>query len=134
MFKKSALLVLLLFVAVSMSCIFDIDNFTYPLDKDVSDLASEFIVCLVEEDYNNATAFFNAQMKIAARERILRRAWENTLHKMGPYQGIFEKQVEETDGRVTVNVITSFAEGHLNIKILFDDDNLIAGLWFKPIE
>ena len=133
--KRSALLILLLFTATfNLSCELDPRPYGPSLEADRSDLASEFIGNLVDEDYNSATAFFNAQMRRVVPERNLQRAWEGVLAQMGSYEGEAEKYLEEVEGLEAVNVITDFTEGQLNIRILFDDDNQITGLWFNPVE
>lgn len=105
-----------------------------PLEGEIIDLAEEFIDNLVDENYSSAAAFFNAQMKKAMPERKLKQAWEQLLQQAGPYKGVLEKRFEQGDDYAAVNVITEFAEMQLNIRVVFDGDNRVAGLWFQPAE
>ncbi len=134
MFNKLAVLALLLLAATNIACEPGRSIKDRAPDMEVTALANGFIKCLVEEDFSKATGYFNAQMKRVAPDSSLQRRWEGTIEQLGPYHGIFNKEVEAVNTNQAVNVITCFAEGQLNIRILFDSDNLITGLWFKPLE
>jgi len=105
-----------------------------PLEGDIADLAEEFIADMHAEDFNSAVSFFNADMKKAMSERKLQQNWEAVLAQQGAYEGEIEKHIEESGDYRAVNIITDFAAGPINIRVVFDGDNRVAGLWFQPVE
>ncbi len=105
-----------------------------PLEGDVSDLASEFINSLEGQKYDRAYDFFNTEMRKAMSERQLRQTWEGTLAQLGAYKGEVEKIVDEVEEYTAINVITDFENDRINIRVVFDQDKRVAGLWFHPAE
>ncbi len=105
-----------------------------PLEGDVSDLASEFINSLVGQKYDRAYDFFNTEMRKAMSERQLRQTWERTLAQLGAYKGEVEKTIDEVEEYTAINVITDFENDRINIRVVFDQDKRVAGLWFHPAE
>ncbi len=131
--KLLVLLLLSLLAVYAASCGGDLDVGP-PLEGEVTDLAETFIANLDNEDYAGAAAFFNAEMKRAMSERKLKQTWEGLLKQMGPYHGEVEKQVQQAGEYEAVNVLSDFEKGRLNIRVVFDSDNRVAGLWFQPVE
>ncbi len=103
-----------------------------PLEGDVSDLALEFIRALVEQKYDSAYEFFNTEMRKAISERQLRQTWEGTLAQLGAYIGEVEIIIDEIEEYTAINVITDFENDQINIRVVFDQDKRVAGLWFQP--
>jgi uncharacterized protein len=135
MFKKLALFIVIFLVLIlSISCSSEPEPVGPPLEGEITDLAVEFIGNLVEEDFSSAVAFFNAEMKKAMSENQLRQTWRTLLTQQGEYVGEIEKRVEQSGDYAAVNVITEFAAGPINIRVVFDSDNRVAGLWFQPVQ
>jgi len=134
MFKKLALfMVIFLVFILSIACSSEPEPVGPPLEGEVTDLAVEFIGNLVEEDFSRAAAFFNAEMKKAMSESKLKQTWQTLLSQQGDYVGELEQRVEQSGDYSAVNVITEFATGPINIRVVFDNDNRVAGLWFQPV-
>lgn len=135
MLKRIAGMVLPMLLAFAVvSCSGDPEPVGPPLEGEITDLASEFIDNLVKEDYSSAAAFFDAQMKRAMSEKKLKQTWDSLLKQMGAYVGEVDKRVEQSGEYEAVNVITEFANESLNIRVVFNSDKRVSGLWFQPVE
>lgn len=135
MVKKVLLLIIFMLVSLLIvSCSVSQEPVVPPLYGDISDLAEEFIEYMRNEDYSSAVYFFNADMKKAMSEGKLKHSWEALLTQQGAYEGEIDKHIEESDDYRAVNVITDFVAGPINIRVVFDGDNRVAGLWFQPVE
>ncbi len=105
-----------------------------PLDGEITDLSAEFISYLVAEDYEKAASYFNTEMKKAMSVKQLEKSWQNLLARTGPYQGEIEKKVETVQDYRAVNTLTAFDGEKMNVRVVFDDDNRVAGLWFLNVD
>lgn len=133
MFRKLVFLLLCLLAFSAAACSGD-PEIGPPLEGEVADLAETFIANLDNEDYAGAVAFFNAEMKRAMSERKLKQTWEGLNKQMGLYLGEVEKEVLQVEDHEVVNVLSDFEKDHLIIRVVFDSDNRVAGLWFLPVE
>ena len=121
---------LLLFFAVAISCSGELP----PLEGEITDLAEEFIACLVDGEYDRGVEFFSAEMKRAMSARGLAQTWEQLLEQMGPYVGEVGKRIESSGEHDAVIVTTAFEHVFLDIRVVFDKDRRVAGLWFNPAQ
>jgi len=135
MFRQSVLVLLMISVMFMVfACSSDPEPVGPPLEGEVEDLASEFISKLLAKDYSGAVTYFNAEMKKAMSESKLKQTWEGLLIQMGSYEGELEKRVESSEDYEAVNVLSQFANDQINIRVVFDSDNRVAGLWFQNVE
>ncbi|MEW5786169.1 MAG: DUF3887 domain-containing protein [Bacillota bacterium] len=103
-----------------------------PLEGEITDLADQFIAHLVEGDYEAAVSFFEAKMKRAMPAKKLDQTWQVLLNQVGPYVGAVEKRTDVAEGYDVVFITTEFEKEMLIIRVVFDSDKRIAGLWFNP--
>jgi len=136
MFIKKSYILLCLVAAdlFIVSCSSEPEPAGPPLDGEITDLSAQFISNLVAEDYEKAASFFNTDMKKAMPTKQLEKAWQNLLTRTGPYQGEIEKKVEAVEDYRAVNTLTAFDGEKMNIRVVFDDDNRVAGLWFLNVD
>jgi uncharacterized protein len=135
MVKKTSFILFLMLVSLFvLSCSESQEPVGLPLEGEIADLAEKFIEYMHDGDYSNAVSFFNSDMKKAMSERKLEENWQAVLSQQGVYEGEIEKKVEESGDYRAVNVITEFEAGPINIRVVFDKDNRVAGLWFQPVE
>ena len=135
MFRKkpmlaSLLMVCLLFLA---ACTRKTEKLP-PLEGDVVELASEFLVLLAAGDYTAAVAYFDAKMQKELPAATLQEAWEAVQLQAGPYEGELAQKTEKLGRFQAVIVTARFAFSHLDIRLTFDSDRRIAGLYFLPAE
>ena len=99
---------------------------------DLDTLAITFVNLLEEGKFEDAAELFNEQMAEALPPQELEAAWNDLTGRVGEFKEITEVKVTEEKGYRVVYVTCDFAKTALDVKIVFDDDGKIAGLWFVP--
>ena len=80
----------------------------------------------------NVISDFNPQMKEALPADKLMAVWKDLETKMGPYQSMGEPTAAEEQEYKVVYVPLTFEKGKLRAKVVYDQTNYIAGLFFLP--
>ncbi len=94
--------------------------------------ASEFVAHLAAEEYEDAFAYFDATMAEALPLDDLILTWNTVQQQAGAYVEEV-KQERETQNPYEIVIVTGeFAEAYIDIRIVFDGDEKIAGLFFQP--
>lgn len=99
---------------------------------DLDTLAITFVNLLEEGKFEDAAELFNEQMAEALPPQELEAAWNDLTGRVGEFNEITEVKVTEEKGYRVVYATCDFAKTALDVKIVFDDDGKIAGLWFVP--
>ncbi len=105
-----------------------------PLIGDITELANDFVNYLGEGEYNSAYSFFCGKMRNAMSERDLRRTWQQLQGQLGSYEEVVGERTEKVEEYDIVFLTTAFEEDLINIRIVFNEDRRISGLWFDPVE
>ena len=105
-----------------------------PLTQDIHDLATDFIQFLVSEDFESAVGYFDADMLKALSADQLGQLWGQLLSQVGPYREELSRVEEETQGYQVIIATVQFEKSPLNIRMVFNEDHRIAGLFFQPAE
>jgi len=103
-----------------------------PLQGDINELASEFVALLVKEDFTAAAQYFDATMLQALPPEKLGQTWTQVKEQAGPYKHEIGRQQETTQGYEVININSQFEKAALNIRVVFNADKRIAGLFFAP--
>ncbi|MBD1938781.1 alpha/beta fold hydrolase [Microcoleus sp. FACHB-68] len=97
-------------------------------------LALQFVELLVQEDFAGATGNFDSQMQASFPPDKLRETWTAITGQVGK----FEKTAgirSEKDGEYDIVFVTSeFEKATLDIKIIFNSNQQIAGLFVTPTQ
>nr|WP_161598012.1 alpha/beta fold hydrolase [Dethiobacter alkaliphilus] len=133
MYKLTFILLILLAV-VTASCSTQTAPADPPLEGDVTDLAVDFVTKLSEEDFAGTVAYYDANMRQALPESNLREVWEQLLGQAGPFVGILDTRVESDDEYDAVLVTSEFESLVLDIRVVFNRDKRVAGLFFQPAQ
>lgn len=95
--------------------------------------ATELVNLLANEDFSNATKNFDDKMKKLLPSEKLREVWISTIKEIG----LFKKQVDlktEKLKKDTVIIISCECEKYyLDIRVFFNDQGEISGLFFVPV-
>jgi len=75
---------------------------------------------------------FDDNMKEAITIEKLAEIWPTLIAQCGKYNGSGESIVVESQGYVVVNQLIDFETTDLDIRIAFNKDKLISGLFFVP--
>jgi len=105
-----------------------------PLEGDLNELATEFIAALVAENFEAASGYFDAEMLKAIPIDKLGDLWEQLLSQVGPYQNEISRKQETSEGYEVIIATVKFEKSPLNIRMVFNADQRIAGLFFQPAE
>lgn len=99
---------------------------------DLSAKGSGFVDLLAKKDYAAAESQFDPAMKSAMPEATLRTVWEDLLKQAGPFQKQLRTRVEKQAGYDVVLVTCQFERKLLDIKVVYDSQKRVTGLWYLP--
>lgn len=102
------------------------------VDPELSRLATEFIGQLVAGEFAAAAASFDATMAEALPAADLASTWQQLGGQVGAYEQEISRRQESTGGYDAVIVTAQFERSPLDIRVVFDSERRIAGLFFQP--
>lgn len=103
-----------------------------PPAGDLEAAARYFTTLLADGKYAEAAALFDPQMAAAFPVAKLKATWEEVIRNVGALQGIKEVRMAQEAGYRIAYVACDFARNPLDMKVVFDAQGRIAGLWFVP--
>lgn len=77
---------------------------------------------------------FDETMKSAITAEKLAEIWKTLPSQVGNYVGDGEATASEAQGMIVVNHMLDFENIDLNLKLAFNQENKISGLFFLPVE
>ncbi len=102
------------------------------VDAELDRIATDFISTMVDEDFAAAVTYFDDTMLKALPAADLKTAWAQVIDQAGGYRSELSRTQEESDGYDVVIATTQFEKAALNIRMVFDSDQRMAGLFFQP--
>jgi fermentation-respiration switch protein FrsA (DUF1100 family) len=96
--------------------------------------AREIVDYLVVGDYAYVVESFDATMQEALPTDQLEQAWDSLLQKAGSLQEISGVRIITSGANEVAFVTCRFENMYTDVKIVFDDDMKIAGLFFVPTQ
>jgi oligoribonuclease NrnB/cAMP/cGMP phosphodiesterase (DHH superfamily) len=99
---------------------------------DYTPLAEQFVDMLVNEEYDNAVQKFDSTMKHVLPADKLEDVWQNLLTQVGHYKRQLGIRQTNEQGYDIVYISCEFEEANADVKIVFNKNKEIAGLWFVP--
>jgi uncharacterized protein len=97
-----------------------------------SDLGKQFLDLLVQEDFRAAVEWFNPQMKGALSESQLQDTWNKLLSQVGQFEEVTGTITERIDEYERIALTSRFQKDTIDVLVVFDEDDLVAGLFFTP--
>jgi len=94
--------------------------------------ARQFVDLMAAGDFPTATGRFDDAMKQAMPADKLREAWGALLQKGGPFRSQSGVRTTTEQGYDVAYVTCQFANGAVDVKVVFDKAGRISGLWFVP--
>jgi dienelactone hydrolase len=95
-------------------------------------LAKTFVDQLAKGDFAPATAIFDTTMKSAMPEATLKETWQQLLAQVGAFQQQIGTYTTEQLGYKTVFVTCRFEKADIDVQVVFNSQDQISGLFFKP--
>src|SRR5262245_2487150 len=94
--------------------------------------AEGFVELLAKGNFAGAVGMFDAKMQSALPEEKLRDAWAAINTKAGRFQNRVRTQAQKVGAYDVVFVTCQFEKGPLDVKVVFDSDGKVGGLFFTP--
>jgi hypothetical protein len=96
-------------------------------------VAITFVNLMEEGQFEAAAELFNTEMAEALPPQKLEATWNSLISNVGEFKEIVETRTTEEKGYRVVYVTYEFAKASLDIKVVFDEEAQIAGLWFVDV-
>jgi hypothetical protein len=93
---------------------------------------NRFVELLADKKFAAAVESMDQNMKNALPADKLQQAWTATTTQMGAYKQQLGARSEKQAGYDTVLVTCDFEKGPLDIKVVYDTNRKVAGLFFVP--
>ncbi len=97
---------------------------------ELSRLAQEFVEFMIGEDFASAVRRFSDSIQRDVSPAGLGEAWRSLLTRFGRFQRQVGTRSEQIPGHVIVIVTCLFERGLIDVRIAFDGERRIAGLYF----
>ena len=88
---------------------------------------------LAARQYDKVEARFDARVASALPVESLQLVWEKTLAQAGEFKAVTSVASAEQAGYQVVTVTCAFEKSPLNLRLAFDREGKIAGLFFVPV-
>lgn len=86
---------------------------------------------LSENDLEKYTQYGNPEFKAAVTKEVLDKAAAQIDSQLGAYESKKFLYAEEESGFTIVHYKAKYAKGEVGIRMVFDQDHLVAGQWFE---
>jgi hypothetical protein len=97
-------------------------------------IAQAFVDQLAQGEFEEAVQRFDDTMAQALPALKLQETWEAVVAQVGSFQELVATRTMEQQGYDVVLVTTQFQHAQLDVRVVFDDQDRIAGLFFVPAE
>ena len=96
--------------------------------------AKAFVQLMAAEKYSEGVASFDATMTKVMPESKLKQTWESVIKKVGSLKAQIGIRTEKIGKYNAVYVVCAFEKEKMDVKVVFDKDKNIAGLFFLPVQ
>jgi hypothetical protein len=86
---------------------------------------------LSENNLAKYTQYGNPEFKAAVTQEILDEAAAKISGQLGAYESKEFLRIEEQGGYIIVHYRAKYEKGEVGIRMVFDQDHLVAGQWFE---
>lgn len=100
--------------------------------NDLQRQATTLVTGMAAGQFSPVEARYNPAMKAALPEGKLSAVWSSLLQQAGAFQSITGTRQEDREGFHAVFVSCQFARQKMDVKMVFDSQGLVAGLFFVP--
>lgn len=118
----------ILFVVCFVSC----DQGEQAGTLDVTGPGRQFVEMLASGNYAGVFATFDGTMKGAMPEDKIAEAWQSLQLQVGPFKKIAQVSQTKEQGYDAAYVNCEFEKGKVNVKVVYNANKEVSGLWFVP--
>ena len=86
---------------------------------------------LSENNLAKYTQYGNSEFKASVTQEILDEAATQISGQLGAYESKEFLRIEEQGGYILVHYKATYEKGEVGIRMVFDEDHLVAGQWFE---
>jgi len=86
---------------------------------------------LSENNLAKYTQYGNTQFKAAVTQELLTQVADQVNSELGAYKSKEFLRTEEQQGYIIVHYKAKYAKGEVGVRMVFDDDHLVAGQFFE---
>jgi dienelactone hydrolase len=104
------------------------------VEGEIEDLAVELVAKLVAEDFSGVESYFDSNMKRQLPAKQLERIWGQLGQQVGSFGRVLGTRTINNDTYDAVLVTSEFEGMVLDIRVVFDRDKRVAGLFFQPAQ
>jgi len=104
------------------------------MSPDLVTSAQAFVDLLATRDFASAERYFDDTMKTALPQEKLQETWNTVMAQAGAFKHQVRTRTEERQGYNVVIVTCAFEKAALDIQVVFDQAQRIAGLFFAPAQ
>jgi hypothetical protein len=101
---------------------------------DVKRRAKEVLDLLVAEKFSQVGEMFNTQMKNGFSLEQLKQIWANINQNVGSFKQVTDAQYAKIDGYDVVAMRCAFERGYVQVRVAYDGEKKIGGLYFLPAQ
>ena len=92
----------------------------------------EFVKQLVDSEFEKASQGFDSTLSKAMPVLKLKETWHAVIKAVGPFEEVHRVRIDRSPEFETVFVTCMFARGNIDVRVVFDSKDRIAGLSFRP--
>ena len=96
---------------------------------DIAEKGKEFVSLLADGKFEQAATWLDATMSAAMPPAKLAEAWKS-LSSFGKYESQTGARSAKEQGFDVAYVTCAFEKGSVTVKVVFDGDGKVSGLWF----
>ena len=101
---------------------------------DITTSAQEVVQSMASGDFTSAEKDFDFTMKAVLSTKRLGQIWSQLEVQYGPFKSRIGSREAQEAGFRTVHVICRFEKATMDIKVVFDKNGKIGGLWINPAQ
>jgi dienelactone hydrolase len=102
-------------------------------DNRISDAGRKFVELLASNDFAGAVIQFDGTMKTVMPQTKLRELWQTLQKQAGPFQKHLRVHATKSGGYDAAVVSCRFARTTLDVRVVFDAKQRVAGLFFENV-
>jgi len=104
-------------------------------EKTTTEITIEFMIYLLESDYESAYAYFDATVKNQFTLTQFKETWEYYTGTYGEFESIRDTKASVESGFDIVRINCTFSDGYsITFRFVFNDSKKISGFWTDNIE
>ncbi len=103
-------------------------------DEDLQEEAALLVETLADEDFEGVTDFFNDRLAQQLSADRVGQVWMGVVAQLGDFEEQGSPRLVREQGYNAVIIRCELAYGAVAVKVVFDQQDQVAGLWVYPVQ